>query len=440
MMLAFNTSTATVKTKSFNPSEFLTDLAREGYDPVIFNFKKDLVIKLGLTSTEKVEKMLFGGRGPGLILGEVFFPDKGTCCFIKISGEMDELLKADQSSSDEDEIFADPGSESLSGKATLHIELGEVAPLGQSDGSNLQMLQAAVINNMVGDFTWSVAQKKIKSGLNGHSVQTPSEVDIELAGIICDERLKELIDTLRNKDSLVVDEYLATVSQPEEAEYFLDKMLDLGFVTEEIVVYDSDTGMPIMRAQDRSALEYLAKAGIRTPSGKPIGEEDVKRLVAVNAKSKHKISPSWVANLFLANALFKVGLTNKDILQLESSPGEYLLFCSFDGAPILFYMTDQSLDSLDDKHFKEALGNLENIRVVLYSNASIPEEFELSISTYPSVAGVSTISSLEEINAAMAELLGSIRVGSVTKAMAELNAFSAVDLAGMILQRLTDDD
>lgn len=439
MMLALNRKTATAKIDNFVPADFLDDLAREGLDPVIHGYKKGLADRFGVEADSAIASFLSGPETSDLLVGDLFFPSAGVCCYLKI-GRPALPDQADASIANDEDIFSDPGAPKSLKANEVVVEVGELAPMGGTEGAHLNVLSTAVENNLSGKLLWNDKIVPQIARLKGRSIETPSEQDIELAGIVCDERLTDLLVLLKEKDSIVIDEFLSQSADQEEVEYFIDKLLDAQFLTEEIVVYDSDTGQPIIRAQDRSAIEQLAKAGIKTPSGKPISSDDVKRLALISPDNRPKMKPSWVAKIFLANSLFKIGLTNKDITVLESDEGGILLYCTYDAVPIVFYLTDAAPEEMSTHVFKDTLEDLANARVVLFSQQEVPEEFALSLSTFPAVAEVITIDSLDNINARLAELLDAIRGKAAHDALAPINRQTMVDIAGLAMQRLNAGD
>lgn len=434
-MLAFSRKTASVSVSEFNSVEFLDDLGRGGLEPVIHNFKKGILDKLGLAPDPSLDKFLGKPTGSNLLVGEVFFPEPGVCCYLKVTCNTQTEGLSDISEPDEDDPFADPGAISNKLANGLTVELGEFSPMGGQEGEHLEKLCAAIEGYVDTDFDWKNVRAPGQK-VRGTSIVTPSERDIELAGILRDPRLTDLLSILKQKDSIVVDEFLENSEQAEELEYFIDKLFEAEFLAEEIVVYDDDTNLPIIRAKDRASLKQLALAGIKSPTGKPIEDLNAKRIAVLNKENAYKVNPSWVAQIFLANILFKVGQTNKDIQVLESVPQGSLVFSNFDGNAVLFYVADEvPNEELTDSCFN-ALNQLKEAHIVVFSEAEIGQEFMDAMTDHQSVTGVSFLPSLDTMNADMAQVLEQLRNSVASKVLEEINPMTGVDIAGLVMARL----
>lgn len=440
MMLAFNRKKASVTLKDFVPSEFLDNMARSGYEPVIHTFKKGLLDRIDIAPGPEVDHLLWENLSAKMLLGEVFFPEKGVCCYLKVTrqnGESDSIKTATDPS--EDEIFSDPGSGKNPQSNELIFEAGEFVPMGDGEGTHLDALTAMVERSGNCTLSWMDVAPDAMKKIKGKSIETPSEKDIELSSILCDVRLESLMGLLKTKGSIVIEEYLNGVSDAEETEYFIDKLFELDFLTEEVVVYDDETQMPIIRAKDRAALTQLSEAGIKSPSGKPIEDLVVKRMAALNADNKYKMNPSWIAGLFLINTLFKLGLSNKDIQVLKADETGDLLFCLFDGVPALFYLTDEIPNESLTVACEDALDQMDEVEVILVSEQEVPDDFIESINVYKAVQNITTISDLNSMTSELAKIFNGIRRKVVQRTLSDINPVTSVNIAGLVMARLGNE-
>ncbi len=429
-MLSFTRKTASVPASEINTIEFLNDLDRGGFKPVIHKFKKGILDNLGLAPDPSLDKYLGSALATNLVLGEVFFPENGICCYIKISTGAPVDSSQNKSKSGKNDPFADPGKQDAEGN--YHVELGELGPISSGEGTHLEKLCAATEGFIDAQFDWKdvVTEGQV---IKGASIPTPSERDIELASILRDPRLFELLENLKEKDSIEVDLFLENSEQPEELEYFIDKLFEAAFLSEEIVIYDDQTSRPIIRAKDRASLKQLAMAGIKSPTGKPIEDLDAKRIAVISEDQSFKVNPSWVAKIFLTNTLFKVGLSNKDIQVLEENNDGAIIFANFDGNSVIFYLADNiPSEELTTACF-EALDQLNNAHLVIFSEKDIGTDFVDELNSHISVSGVSILSNMDNMNADMAGLLEQQRVSAVKSVLEEINSVTSVDIAGLVI-------
>jgi hypothetical protein len=439
MMLAFIRKKASVSIKGFSSTEFLDQVAESGYEPVIHSFKKNLVGRLGLTPNSQIEDLLLVKSDSGLRVGEIYFPSDGTCCYIKVRRTSEFVEPASDDNKEEEDIFADPGTSAPLENAYC-FEVGELSPMGGEEGKQLDSLISVIEQNVNASMNWEEVGSKMKGKIKGAGIETPSEKDIELANILRDPRLTPLLDTLQSNEAIIIDEFLAQTAESEQIEYFLDKLFEAGFLVEEIILYDDETEQAIFRAKDRAALKQLKDAGIRSPSGKPIEDMLVKRMAALVPGQNAKLSPSWVAQIFLTNILFKIGMTNKDIKVIESSDDGALIYCAFDGVPILFFLTNSIPNERLTTAYENALDQLENVEVVAFSEMEITEDFINTLNLYTAVANVSTIKSLDNMTAELAGLLENIRRQLAQTTLKEINPLTRVDIAGLVVARMGDQE
>lgn len=436
-MLAFSRKRALISIKDFSPADLLDDLGNGGFEPLIYSFKKSLLDKLDLKYSPDVAKLLGGQSDSRLILGDVFFPEKGVCCYVKATSSVKEV-EVEEEVGDEEDPFADPGDSTKKASKAIILEVGEFAPIGHGEGRVMEQLTGAVESSLGGGFMWEDVESESVAKIKGKSIDTPSERDIELAAILRDPRLAGLLDSLKEKEAIVVDELLNGGEDAEELEYFIDKLFEAEFLSEEIVIYDDESGQPIMRAKDRAALKQLAIAGIRSPSGKPIEDLVVKRMAVIAKDNGHKMSPTWAAGIFLTNNLFKVGLSNKDVQVMHEDKNEKLVYCDFDGLSILFMLSDNMPNDSLVEHGEKVIDQLGNVEVVIFSEQEIGQDFVDSVDVFKPVTGVTTITSLENMNSDLASLLGNMRTKVGKDVLTDINQLTSVDIAGLVFARLEE--
>ena len=436
MMLAFNRKKALVSLKNFVPTEFLDNLARSGYEPVIHSFKKSLLERIDLEPDSEVNHLLSENRNSGLLIGEVFFPEKGVCCYLKVTTQ---TVATDSTGSSENEIFADPGSAEPPKSDDLTFELGEFVPMGDSEGAHLEAMTVMVEKSSNCTLAWADVSQSARKKIKGKAIETPSEKDIELSSILSDARLEKLLELLNTKGSIVIEEFLVDEKEAEEMEYFIDKLFELDILAEEIVVYDDETEMPIIRAKDRAALKQLSEAGIKSPSGKPVEDLFVKRMAVLNEDNKYKMHPSWIAKLFLINTLFKIGLTNKDVLLLKTDDSGDLVFCLFDGVPTLFFLTDVIPNESLSEACEDALDQLESAEVIIFSEQEVSDDFMSSVNVYKAVENITVLSNLDSMTSELATILNGIRQQVIQKTLSDINPLTSINIAGLVMKRLSRD-
>lgn len=435
-MLAFTRKKASPVLESFDSAELLKDLSQEGFFPFLQTFKTELLDRLNLPYDPGYLKLLSNPNLSNTLLGEIFFPAEGVCCFVQITGNSGTGKKVKKT--DPDDPFQDPGDELKHTEGSeISITVGELAPLGGSEGDNLQKLIGILGSSLGVDLKWESVKIASTANLSGHMVQTPSERDIELAALLQDTRLEDLFLGFEQNDAIAVEDFLKERNDKEELEYFIDKLLETEFLSEEIVVFCTKTGAPTIRAQDRSALDQLTKAGIKCMCGKALDAENVKRSVVLSDSSREKMKPSWVGEIFLANVLLKVGLSNSDIQRIDFEGNGTLYHSNFDGFPIFFFLANESADQIFVAALEDLVKEFSGVYLVVLSKDKIPTDTAKALVKNPSIKKVISIHEVDEINAKLADLLRDLRLLVASSALAELNSITGFDIGRLAVASLT---
>jgi hypothetical protein len=435
MMLSITRKRASFSGTDFRLATFFDKVAEAGMDPVIHAYKKTLLARLNLTPGKELESLVYPEPEGELVAADLFFPADSVCCYLRISVVPGQITAGAKPT---DDPFADPGEDDVKiDRSSLSIEVGELSPAGENGDSHLASLIAAIEPSLPSPVDWEdLAGPAPAEKLKGQTIQTPSEFDFELAGLLRDERLTPLLASLKAAETVVVDEFLEDLENREEMEYFVDKLLEIDFLSEEVVVYCTKTKQPTIRARDRSALEQLSAAGVKCMCGKPFDQEDVRRLTFVADEARYKMASSWVATIFLANTLLKVGLANKDILEIEAGESAKIYFTYFDGAPVMFLLGETIEPEAAQSAASEVLGARKDVQVVVFSENELPAEFSKYLDNDEAIGEVTRISNLDQMAGELAQLIESMRGNAAAEALDGMNLFTGIDITALAMKKL----
>jgi len=425
MLLQLYRKTASSTFENFDFNALMEDMAKDGYTGTL----SDLRAKIAELFKVPIEKAVAQG---GQLLGDLFFQDD-KLFYLKCR-----LLREEGGEPNAD-VFDDPGGSFSVVK--VDMEAGLIASMGEADAGDLDTFCDGIATILevkfdAADIKWQMVtdQEEERPSLKGNAATTPSESDIELAGILRDGKLEPLFAALQdNKGELIIDKWLEERDDAEEIEYFIDKLFEADFFDEEIVVYSK--GQPVFRANDRSSLEALKAAGIRDVNGDPLDTDDVRRLIKMAADKEDHLSLSWQANIFLIDLLFKVGLTNKDILALDNLNGTAMMLAYYGGEPILFLMCDDGLEAEAFAELKDLFEQIGKPHVVAICRGDVdPDAAEAA-----GAASCTVINEMTEFNAKLLELFSANREKKIEIALGDFNHMISVNVVGMTMARFADE-
>lgn len=424
MLLQLYVKSATLKLEQFDFEAIMEDLAKNGYQGTLADLRGKIAELFHAPINEALAEK-------GFLFGDLFFLPDRKLIFLKC-----EAIREEGENEGED-VFDDPGKHSAITK--LKVYAGLVVPIGESDGGELTAFCDSISTILevkfdAPDIKWQDDGKKKtkRPTIEAKSIKTPTESEIELAGILRDGKLEPLYTALEdNNGQLILDQWLEDREDAEEIEYFIDKLFEADLFEEEIVVYNQDD-QPVFRAKDRASLEALQSAGIRDINGNPMDTSNVRRLILFSKGNKDKLSLAWQARIFLTDLLFKTGLSNEDIMVLGVKNNLDQILIYYDDQPILFLLSDAAIEAEAFAECAALCGKLGNPHIV----AITKENVDVDAAQAAGASGCTAIGSLDEINSKLVELFSDNRLHLIANTMADFNKMISLNVVSMTLARL----
>ncbi|MCB9487927.1 MAG: hypothetical protein H6684_04270 [Deltaproteobacteria bacterium] len=442
--------TCVVQVSNFSWSSLLEELSNSGHQGVIYGAKKEVLSRFGVDAGDVAPEVMFPG-GDSVSMGEMFLPAPDLTVYLKVQTRSAAAPPPEGAdSSPEENVWDDPGQTNKSKAALeLRLEVGQVGPLGVED---------AVLESLVGDINnafkkQGVRDRKLKWDARGVTEPVdppflginpnkPDDRSMELANLLRDGKLDGFLSAFRSgKNSLVLDEFMSTIENREETEYYIDKLFELDFLGEEIVVFDRNTGQAAIRAKDRAALQALKDAGITMPNGEPIEEQRISRLITLPDQNREYVMGTWTIRTFLINMLIKIGYSTENIYVSDAGAKVDLLFAPGVTNHLLFVVANERFT---DDTVKAMLGELiemaEPVKVIAYS----PMGFDVSaldlLQNDKNVAALVTLENLDEFNTKLLEELAADRREAIAAAFTDMSDQLRVDLGALAKMRHSDDE
>ncbi|MCZ7585947.1 MAG: hypothetical protein M5R36_22945 [Deltaproteobacteria bacterium] len=425
---------------SFDWHGILQSLAGEGKTGVIFGTKTSLLERFGLTAENVGPEVLYPN---GNVFGELFFPNDQATVYVKITGRYGSA----GSSVTDDNVWEDPGKEVRSGAYSGKCEIGAIQPVGEDETGVLEDFAEAVERALAAQGaaskqqTWdepAEAAGSAASPFDGEPAAAPDARSLELASIFREGKLDAFFDALgENGHSINLDGFLEKTENRDETEYYIDKLFEADFLTDEIVVSCRKTGAPTIRARDRAGLAMLADQGITCSCGAPIQDENVQRLVILPEANRSYISKTWTAKIQLLNLLLKMGFDAAAVKMKAASDKLELAFVPVGDRGFVFGLTGGSFDQKAGGELAKAVGKGASVRVAVFGAKGVDAQAVKELEGKFGKDGFLALGGLDDFNTKLLGALNAERMAVVLSTLDEFRDLLNVDLSSLVLSRLS---
>lgn len=437
MLLNYTHKTCTVTIDSFHWPRFLEEMEKAGYRGVLAGFKSDILDRFHVRPETGGAWVYPSKRAR---FAEIFFPDPSTTLFLKVARSF--AGTEEQEHEDDDDVWSDPGAKEASKILLYQIDAAEIIPLDAPENRQLEELIAAA----------NLALEAL--GVSGKSITWKAEADegsappfpfeagvipdnrsMELATVFRDGRLTGLLERLAADRSFTIEDFLASVSNREETEYYIDKLFEMDFLTEEIVVYSRTTGAAVIRAKDRAALKTLSDMGVTSAEGKPLEEEDVRRLITLPPGNQPLVSGTWAARTFLLNVLSKMGYGASDIHVSRNEGALDIVHVHCGPRGVVFALAPAEFTEKSSKELWKAIGKSPHFRLFIFGARGVEEAAYQALSTLSGPNNVFVLTGLEDFSSTVVDAINRERTANIRELLAELNSQLTVDVASLVTAR-----
>jgi hypothetical protein len=426
MLLQLLQKTASAPLKQFKFPRLIDGLTKDGYAGVLQGLREGAAKSFGVT----VEQ---ASPPPGRTAGELFFPAENKVLYLKVR------WGGEQPDSDP---FADPGKSRA--VPIVSFEAGLIAPIGAVDPQELTSFCEAAsaiveVECNVESLPWNPlgAAGGSLAEVGGKAVAPPAAPELELCAILRERKLEPFLAALQEKKGeLILDQWLAGRDDVEEIEYFIDKLFEVDFFDEEIVVYSRQTNQPVLRAKDRAGLEALKNAGVRDVNGDELDVENVKRLLMLPKDKRPYLAKGWAARVGLIDLLFKLGLDKDQVREFDPVAGWSILAALYDGRPFMFVFGKNNIEPKDFAALAPTIRKLGSPTVV----AAAKRELDADAAKAAGAAACLGLAGAEEFNTVLLDYLAKQRRESIAHAMADFDGLLRFAVVEMSLARFTGDE
>ncbi len=417
------------------------ELALEGYSGILYELKCELAEKFGTSIDQLNASILYPEINR--VMGDMFFPDPDTTLFIKVS----ELSKTEKATTNEKDVFDDPGKDDGSTIGDYNVEVGEISPLGAEEGEWMASLVGALDTYFIShgaedsDVRW--LDEDLSAGskppFQGDPVDTPDKRTSELAQIFRDGKLEKFFKQFDgDQDSVVWADYLQSADNREESEYYIDKLFEHEFLTEQVVVYCKKTNMPTIRAKDRAALDALSSAGIVCSCGAPLKTEEIKRLVLLPAENRPLVKNTWSARTFLISILTKMGYPQESIIRTMIDDDLELIYLPAEANSLIFALSGMKFTEEMALKVWDIVEEAPNPKIVLYGAGGVEDDAVAALGTRAGPNSlVASLENLDEFSAKLLDALNKERIDRIRHIFNDFQGAMSVDVSSLAVKRLS---
>lgn len=371
--------------------------------------------------------------GGGRVLGELFFTGDDKLIYLKCK-----RTPGGKAAKKGDDPFADPGQ---TFEPEVEIEAGHIAPVGtdvaelESFCQGVSMIVEVQLDGQSFEWEDPGTSGEALVGL-GEAVARPGKSDLELAGILREPKLQPFLVALQqNKGEVILDEWIKGRDDADEIEYFIDKLFEADFLTEEVIVYSLVTGQALIRAKNRAGLETIKAAGIRDVNGGELDLENVRRMLIMPADKAENATASWVGRVILLDLLAKLGIEADRIVDMEATDNCRAVAALFDGQPYVFMLAD---DAVQPRDFADLAANIKKLGepiVVVVSDKDCDTDAARAAGASDCVC----LTGVDEFNTKLLDRLSESRQEAIEAAMAEVNSMYSFQFTQLAMRRFRDE-
>jgi hypothetical protein len=423
MLLQLHRKTTSAAIDEFDFKKILDDLKNDGFPGALSSLQEKAGVLFGvprdLVSPQKIR-----------LMGDLFFVEPDKLLYLKCRRKGGETTSADP--------FSDPGAFD----PEVSIECGIIAPVGSAiDELETFVTDVSTILEVefnIDTIVWTEPGAGTESlGDLGDAVVPPSQADRDLAAVLREPKLTQFLAALQTqKGELILDDWLAERDDADEVEYFIDKLTEADFFVEEVVVYSTETGKPIIRAKDRAGLETLKAAGVRDVNGEDLDLENVRRMLILPKDKRPTIQKSWVGRVALLDMLAKMGVAGDHIVEVDALDDDVVLAAVLDGAAYMFVLAN---DGVEPQTFADIAGTIKKLgkpTVVAVTDKDV----DCDAAKAAGAAECLVLGGVDEFSTKLLDQLATDRRAAIAEIVAEFDKMHLFNFSAMAMTRFTDDD
>ncbi|RME47350.1 MAG: hypothetical protein D6795_14220 [Deltaproteobacteria bacterium] len=413
--------------------KIVEEIAEAGFTPLLHTFREHFFTQIGWKGSSEERDLLrslIAPSGEGLSNGDVFLGEKANVLFLKIidDGKLyrERLIGTP----------LDPGD----AVPDAWVEIGEIAVAG-GDGTrgDLERFAKAVGKLLPEGSRWESPQPL---SLDPASLEdlfpVTSTHDLDIVTILDDPESRMLLDRLAEGEGVILEAFRAENDlDPERFQQKLDRMKAARLVAQECLILSRETGQPLTRLKQREDIALLDQAGVRSPQGRRLSEEDVQDFLSISEHGKEILEGAYPMTPEVASALEALGIPPEQYhLHFDLAHDDVSFVATYDGYRIVIQLSAEETTRERAEKFAERLIGCDADRALLVSKVPVPEEVKAYLGHVALKSPPRYIESMTEIEPALGKLLEEIRTETATTLLEEYIPLTALNIAPVLLAML----
>ena len=434
MRLAISRKWRAVSVDRAGGEKIVEAMAEAGFRPLLRSFKEKFFAEIGWRGEGEERERLFASMSvaeEGFCGGDLFLGGEGEILFLKL---------IDDGNLYRERLIGTP-LERIGSFPDAFVEIGAIAAAGDGGSEAFERFADAVGRLLPEGSAWETppAPALDLDTIEAHFPATSTH-DLDIVTILDDRESQALLASLAEGEGVIVSRYAAEHGlDKEDFRQMLDRMKAAKLVEQGCLILSRDTGQPLNRLRKREDIALLDQAGVRSPQGRLLSEEDVQDFLSITEHGREILAGAYPMTPGIAATLERLGVAENEYhLNFDLSHDDVSFVAIFDGCRIVIQLSATPVSREFAERFAERLIGCEADRAVLVSKVPVPEEVKSYLEHVALRAPVRYIESSEEIDDGLEALFEGIRQETAEALLEEFTPLTTMNIAPLLLATLPE--
>ncbi|RME05269.1 MAG: hypothetical protein D6812_03480 [Deltaproteobacteria bacterium] len=413
--------------------KIIEEIAAAGFTPLLHSFREHFFTQIGWKgSNEEKERLrsLVAPSEEGLSNGDLFLGEKANVLFLKIidDGKLyrERLIGTP----------LDPGNT----VPDAWVEIGEITAVeGDGTDGDLERFAEAVGKLLPEGSRWEPLHSlPLDLASLEDLFPVTSTHDLDIVTILDDPESRMLLDRLEEGEGVILEAFRAENDlDPERFQQKLDRMKAARLVAQECLILSRETGQPLTRLKQREDIALLDQAGVRSPQGRRLSEEDVQDFLSISEHGREILDGAYPMAPAVASALEALGIPSEQYhLHFDLAHDDVSFVVTYAGYRIVIQLSAGEMTRERAEKFAERLIGCDADRALLVSKVPVSDEIKAFLGHFALKSPPRYIESMTEIEPGLGKLLEEIRAETATTLLEEYTPLTTLNIAPVLLAML----
>jgi|GEM_PF-5491703 len=291
--------------------------------------------------------------------------------------------------------------------------------------SELHDLQSAISSHVPGLANWEIVTEpndkfaQLRQDLCVPSF-TPDE--FRLAKELLDRDVLVALQTIKySGDGMLRRDLPRKLSSQAEADDIADRLLQLGLVKSEYVVFCTKRQTESNRAPDKSTIELMGQRGVKCGCGKLVSEERIEEILAATDLAGQLLNGSRWMTIMLVRHLLDAGIPLEDTLvNVKDGPEEIDAFVNCCGRLLMFELKDSQFSMGHAYAFGGRVALYTPAKGIIWASGGVAPEAKTHFKKVKPAAQLHYIETIADAESGIKDMVDAVRWQAARRLLAPL--------------------